>query len=69
MIPVTPAGLGFYEGGIIGIFQLHGWGISNGAAYAILIRLDDVLFSVLGIVFLMRFGLMHFLKEEEPFHA
>jgi Uncharacterised protein family (UPF0104). len=27
MLPTTPAGLGVYEGGIIGIFHLHGWSV------------------------------------------
>jgi uncharacterized membrane protein YbhN (UPF0104 family) len=57
MLPTTPAGLGVYEGGIIGIFHLHGWSIPDGAAYAILMRLDDVLFSVAGALLLARFGL------------
>ncbi len=57
MLPTTPAGLGIYEGGIIGIFHLHGWSVPDGAAYAILMRLDDVLFSVAGALLLARFGL------------
>jgi uncharacterized protein (TIRG00374 family) len=57
MLPTTPAGLGVYEGGIIGIFHLHGWSVPDGAAYAILMRLDDVLFSVAGALLLARFGL------------
>jgi uncharacterized protein (TIRG00374 family) len=57
MLPTTPAGLGIYEGGIIGIFRLHGWSVPDGAAYAILIRLDDVLFSIAGALLLARFGL------------
>jgi uncharacterized protein (TIRG00374 family) len=57
MLPTTPAGLGIYEGGIIGIFRLHGWSVPDGAAYAILMRLDDVLFSIAGALLLARFGL------------
>lgn len=62
MIPVTPAGLGVYEGGIVGIFSLHGWRLPDAAAYAIVIRLDDVLFSIAGALLLARFGLTRFLK-------
>jgi len=69
ILPVTPAGLGVYEAGIIGIFRLQGWSVPEGAAYAILIRLDDVLFSVIGVVLLTRLGLMSFLSEEKPSHA
>jgi len=57
MLPTTPAGLGIYEGGIIAIFHLHGWSVSDGAAYAILMRMDDVLFSLAGALLLARFGL------------
>ena len=65
MFPATPAGLGIYEGGLVGIFRLQGWAIPDGAAYAILVRLDDVLFSLAGAALLARFGLMNFLKGEE----
>jgi uncharacterized protein (TIRG00374 family) len=64
MIPTTPAGLGVYEGGIMGIFRLQGWPVPDGAAYAILIRLDDVLFSLIGAALLAHFGLARYLKEE-----
>jgi len=64
MFPTTPAGLGVYEGGLVGIFRLHGWAIPDGFAYAILVRLDDVLFSIVGAAILTRFGLMNFLEEE-----
>jgi len=57
MLPTTPAGLGVYEGGILGIFHLHGWSVPDGAAYAILMRLDDVLVSLVGSVLLARFGI------------
>lgn len=62
MIPTTPAGLGVYEASIVVLFRLHGWSVVDGAAYAILIRLDDVLFSITGAVLLARFGLIGFLK-------
>jgi uncharacterized protein (TIRG00374 family) len=64
MIPMTPAGIGVYEGGLVGIFRLHGWSIPDGAAYAILIRLDDVLFSICGAALLARFGLRNFQEHE-----
>jgi hypothetical protein len=41
---------------------LHGWSIPDGAAYAILVRMDDVLFSVSGAVLLAGLGLTSFLK-------
>jgi uncharacterized protein (TIRG00374 family) len=57
MLPTTPAGLGVYEGGILGIFHLHGWSVPDGAAYAILMRLDDIMFSLAGAALLARFGI------------
>jgi len=62
MLPTTPAGLGIYEGGIVGIFRLHGWDIPDGAAYAILVRLDDVFFSISGAILLASLGLTSFLR-------
>lgn len=62
MIPTTPAGLGVYEAGIVGVFRLLGWNIPDGAAYAVLVRIDDVLFSITGAILLARFGLTGFLK-------
>ena len=61
-IPTTPAGLGVYEASIIGVFKLHGWSTSDAAAYAILFRLDDVLFSISGAILLAHMGLTGFLK-------
>ncbi len=44
MLPTTPGGVGVYEAGVVGVFGLLGWEPSLGAAYGILLRLDDVLF-------------------------
>jgi len=44
MLPTTPGGVGVYEAGVVGVFQLLGWEPALGAAYGVLLRLDDVLF-------------------------
>ncbi len=44
MLPSTPGGLGVYEAGVLGLFKLLGWNGSEGIAYGLLLRLDDVLF-------------------------
>jgi len=44
MLPTTPGGVGVYEAGVIGVFRLLGWDPALGAAYGVLLRLDDVLF-------------------------
>ena len=62
MLPTTPAGLGVYEGGIIGILSLQGWPVADAAAYAVLIRLDDVCFSLVGALLLARSGFSRALK-------
>lgn len=59
MLPTTPAGLGVYEGGLIGILTLHGWPVADAAAYAVLVRLDDVCFSLAGALLLARSGFSH----------
>ncbi len=58
-----------YESGILGLFALHGGAIPAGAAYAILIRLDDILFTIIGAALLMRFGAASLLRQEKPSHA
>jgi uncharacterized membrane protein YbhN (UPF0104 family) len=49
MLPTTPGGVGVYEAGVIGAFRLLGWDPALGAAYGVLLRLDDVLFIVASI--------------------
>jgi uncharacterized membrane protein YbhN (UPF0104 family) len=44
MLPTTPGGVGVYEAGVVGLFRLLGWDPAEGAAYGILLRLDDVVF-------------------------
>jgi uncharacterized membrane protein YbhN (UPF0104 family) len=44
MLPTTPGGIGVYEAGVIGLFRFIGWDVADGAAYGILLRLDDVLY-------------------------
>jgi len=57
MLPTTPAGLGVYEGGVIGLFRMFSWNPSDGAAYGILLRLDDVIYVLVGFTLVARFGL------------
>jgi cysteinyl-tRNA synthetase len=56
MVPTTPGGIGVFEAGLVGIFTLLSWPASDGAAYDVLFRLDDVLCALLGSAFLLRFG-------------
>jgi uncharacterized membrane protein YbhN (UPF0104 family) len=49
MLPSTPGGVGVYEAGVVGLFQLLGWNPAEGAAYGLLLRLDDVVFIVAAI--------------------
>lgn len=64
MLPTTPAGLGVYEGGVIGLFRMLHWSVSDAAAYGILLRLDDVLFVLVGFTLVARFGLAKWLRPE-----
>ena len=57
MLPITPAGLGVSEGGIIGLFALLSWNASDGASFSILFRLDDLVLATAGAIALARFGL------------
>lgn len=44
MLPTTPGGIGVYEAGCVGLFTFLGWDPADGAAYGLLLRLDDVLY-------------------------
>jgi glycosyltransferase 2 family protein len=67
MLPTTPAGLGVYEGGVIGLFRMLSWNPSDGAAYGILLRLDDVIFVLVGFTLVARFGLSRWIAAaREP---
>jgi uncharacterized protein (TIRG00374 family) len=57
MLPSTPGGLGVYEGGVIGLFGLLGWEPADGAAYGLLLRLDDVVYVLFSFGFVARFGM------------
>jgi len=44
MLPTTPGGVGVYEAGVVGLFKYLGWDLADGAAYGLLLRLDDVVY-------------------------
>jgi len=44
MLPTTPGGIGVYEAGVVGLFRFLGWEVADGAAYGVLLRLDDVVY-------------------------
>jgi uncharacterized protein (TIRG00374 family) len=44
MLPTTPGGIGVYEAGVVGLFRFLGWDVADGAAYGLLLRLDDVVY-------------------------
>jgi len=44
MLPTTPGGVGVYEAGVVGLFKYLGWDVADGAAYGLLLRLDDVIY-------------------------
>jgi uncharacterized protein (TIRG00374 family) len=66
MLPSTPGGIGVYEGGVIGIFRLLGWEAADGAAYGILLRLDDVIYILFGAAITARFGMSRWLGSDDP---
>lgn len=65
MMPSTPGGIGVYEGGVIGVFRLLGWDAADGAAYGLLLRLDDLFYILFGWTLIARFGMSRWLASEE----
>jgi uncharacterized protein (TIRG00374 family) len=66
MMPSTPGGIGVYEGGVIGIFRLMGWEVADGAAYGVLLRLDDLVYVLFGFASAARFGMSRWLGRDDP---
>lgn len=64
MLPSTPGGVGVYEAGVVGLFDLLGWGPAEGVAYSLLLRLDDVVFLTAAAVVVAGGGLRP--KPAEP---
>lgn len=63
MMPSTPGGIGVYEGGVIGVFRLLGWDAADGAAYGVLLRLDDLFYVLFGWTLIARFGMSRWLSQ------
>ena len=49
LIPITPAGLGIQEAGIVGILGLMGVGIAAATAFAFLTRFIEILIDLIGL--------------------
>lgn len=49
LIPITPAGLGIQEAGIIGILVLMGVSLTGAAAFAFLTRFIEILIDLIGL--------------------
>jgi uncharacterized protein (TIRG00374 family) len=56
-IPLTPSGLGFQEGGIVGVLYLLGIDFKIGLAFAILVRTLLILEDLIGIQPLSKVGI------------
>ena len=56
-IPLTPSGLGFQEGGIVGVLYLLGIGLEVGLAFAILARTLLILEDLIGIYPISKVGI------------
>jgi len=57
MFPTTPGGVGVYEAGVVGLFRYLGWDLADGAAYGLLLRLDDVIYVGAALASAGAFGL------------
>jgi uncharacterized protein (TIRG00374 family) len=49
LIPVTPAGLGIQEAGIVGILVLMGIGLTSATAFAFLTRFIEIIIDLIGL--------------------
>jgi uncharacterized protein (TIRG00374 family) len=49
LIPVTPAGLGIQEAGIVGILVLMGIGLTSATAFAFLTRFIEIVIDLIGL--------------------
>jgi uncharacterized protein (TIRG00374 family) len=56
-VPITPSGIGFQEGGIVGIFYLLGVGANISIVFALLARFLLVIQDLIGAVALSRAGI------------
>jgi uncharacterized protein (TIRG00374 family) len=65
MMPSTPGGIGVYEGGVIGLFRLLGWEAADGAAYGVLLRLDDVVYVLFSVASAARFGMSRWTGRDD----
>ena len=57
ILPLTPGGLGFLEGGMLGIFTLIGLKETQANTFSILIRTSDIILIALGIWLIIHLGL------------
>jgi uncharacterized protein (TIRG00374 family) len=53
----TPGGIGLFESGVLGYFAAAGLGKETGGAYAIVNRLNDVVFIMFGLWWIVHTGL------------
>lgn len=59
-IPITPSGIGFQEGGLVGIFYLLGVGTEVSIVFALLARFLSVIEDLIGIAVLSKAGIKIF---------
>lgn len=62
-VQFTPAGIGLYEGGILGIFNVLGLDKNQATAFLGVTRAADVLLIAVGLFLVFRFGLAEVLKK------
>ncbi len=61
-VTVIPGALGFFEGGMVGAFEIAKLGKANAAAYGIINRICDITFLVLGTWLIFHLGLSRVAK-------
>ncbi len=57
---ITPGGLGFFEGGLIGIFSLFNISADQAVAFSLSLKPLELVFLALGFASLLRFGTLQF---------
>lgn len=62
-LPHTPGGLGIFEGGMMGIFEVLGLGKENAGAFAIVTRACDLILILLGSWLIVHLGLQSLVRR------
>ncbi len=63
MFTIIPGGLGIFEGGMVGYFELAGLGKHNAAAFGIVTRISDLFLVALGTWLIVHLGMSRIAKD------